>query len=361
MNHLLPQTEAIRLFCGTAEDDWNGLPVEVGPFACISPVYGRTLATKSINYVRLTGNTTAVIQDSGAFCDGPGQRLSFEAARRRQIEHAERFGFEQRLTHRASYDVLIDEHWDEYGRRHKSRWSEAEAWEACITTIQAASYLSAHRDGLGCIFSAQGVTASQYLACVQAVLPYLRDGDMLGLGGFCVLGRLPRQTMPVFREIIHEVVPFVGREGVKQIHLWGCLYAPALGELLWLCDQCDIKLSTDSVYPSLRPVLGRWGYASWADKTYRTRRPPNGPELGRQRQLHCQLVREWLAHFREREARHYRWQESRTRERLFAVEQEAIPALTLLARKEEHAHKHCRPLRGDGLGRLASVARELAR
>ncbi|GHP00650.1 hypothetical protein KSF_106970 [Reticulibacter mediterranei] len=180
-----PQTEAIRLYCGSAEDDWNSLPVEVGPFACVSPVYGKTLATKSTNYVRLSQRTNAIIQDSGAFCDGPGQRLPFAAALRRQIEHAVRFGYADRVTHRASYDLLIDEKWDGLGRRHKSRWSEADAWEACITTIQAAKYLSAHRENLHCIFSAQGVSASQYLACVQGVLPYLQDGDMLGLGGFC--------------------------------------------------------------------------------------------------------------------------------------------------------------------------------
>ena len=109
MSYIPPQTEAIRLYCGSCEDDWNGLPVEVGPFACVSPVYGKTLATKSPNYVRLSPKTIAVIQDSGAFCEGVGQRLSFEAALRRQIEHAERFGYADRVTHRASYDQLIDD------------------------------------------------------------------------------------------------------------------------------------------------------------------------------------------------------------------------------------------------------------
>jgi hypothetical protein len=38
---LPPQREAIRLFAGVGENTWNGLPVEAGRFACISPVYGR--------------------------------------------------------------------------------------------------------------------------------------------------------------------------------------------------------------------------------------------------------------------------------------------------------------------------------
>lgn len=348
MNHIPPQTEAVRLYCGTCEDDWNGLPVDVGPFACVSPVYGKSLATKSTNYVRLSPKTIAVIQDSGAFCDGgPEQRLSLEAALRRQIEHAERFDYANRVTHRASYDLLIDEKWDERGIRDKRRWSEEDAWEACITTIKAARYLAAHRENLHCIFSAQGVTAQQYLACVQGILPYLQDGDMLGLGGFCILGRFPRHTMPVFREIIHTIIPFLGHEGIRQVHIWGCLYAPALGELLWLCDQHRILLSTDSVYPSLRPVLGQWGYASWADKTYR--RPPTGPELGRQRKIHSWLVRRWLAHFREREPQHYRWRAIRKQWHLFDGEE--MPLLSEVG-KEDYENKYYRALPGDSLGQM---------
>lgn len=347
MNHT--QTEAVRFYAGSCEDDWCGLPVEVGPFACVSPVYGRTLATKSPNHVRLSAKTIAVLQDSGAFCDGIGQRLSFEEALQRQIEHAERYGYADRLTHRASYDQLIDEKWDYQGRRYKSRWSEEAAWDACITTIKAAKYLASHRENLHGIFSAQGVTASQYLACVQGILPYIQDGDMLGLGGFCIVGRIPRQIMPVFREIIHTIIPFVGREGIKQIHIWGCLYAPALGELLWLCDQHHIHLSTDSVYPSLRPVLGRWGYASWTDPTYKYRRPPVGPELARDRKTHCELVRNWLAHFRAREPEHYRWRAIRKQHRMF--EDEEMPILSEVG-KEIHESNDYRAMRWDGLGHM---------
>jgi hypothetical protein len=303
---LIPQTEAIRLYCGIGEDDWCGMPLEVGAFACISPVYGRTLRTKSVNYVEVPPSVKAVIQDSGAFCDGPDQRLTFEEALKRQIEHAERFRYAERVAYRASYDQLIDEKWRE-GVRHKQRWTENEAWDACVTTIKAAKYLSDHRYGIPCILSAQGVTASQYLACTQGILPYFQPGDVLGLGGWCITGKIPRQVLPAFREMLHLVLPFVGQEGITRIHIWGCLYAPALGELLYLCDQYGIALSTDSVGPSLRPVYGKWGYSSWTDSTYRFRRPPPGPELAADRRLHVSLVRDWLERFRENERRHYRW------------------------------------------------------
>jgi hypothetical protein len=328
------QQEAIRLYCGVCEDDWNGFPVEVGKLACVSPIYGKTLKSKSVNYVKLSPSTQVVIQDSGAFCDGPGQRLSFSAALKRQITHASRFGYADRLSHRASYDLLIDEKW-RYGQRYKSRWSEAEAWEACIETIRAAQFLSAHRGGLPCILSAQGVTPQQYLKCVHSILPYLQAGDMLGLGGWCILGKYP-SLLPVFRQMLHLVIPFVGSEGIKQIHLWGCLYAPALGELLYLCDQYGIILSVDSVGPSLRPVFGRWGYSSWADRSYR--RPPLS-ELGRHRKLHTYLVRRWLAWFRTRERRHYRWRPIRGQWSFFENEDEDGAVLSE-ARKDVYASQH---------------------
>jgi hypothetical protein len=342
------EKEAIRLYCGVGEDEWNTLPVEVGAFACISPVYGKTLATKAFNAVRLSPRTIAVIQDSGAFCDGPGQRLSFEAARMRQIEHALRCDYGDRITHRASYDVLIDEKWDISGLRHKKRWSEGEAWEACIETIRAAKYLASHRDGLNCIFSAQGINAVQYLACVQGILPYFQSGDILGLGGFCILGKMPR-LMPVFRDIIHTIIPFLGSEHIERVHLWGCLYAPALGELLYLCDRYNIRLSVDSVYPSLRPVLGRWGYSAWADASYRFRRPPAGPALGRDRRIHVYLVRRWLRDFRTREARYYRWRAQRKQADLFGEEAEAMTPLSAgpFGRENNIASFYRNPLRQD--------------
>src|SRR6266700_1822755 len=94
---LFPQPEAIRLFAGTCEDDWSGESVEIGPFACVSPVYGRTVRTKQVNSIRLSPTVKAVIQDSGAFCDHPGQRLSCEDALTRQMGHAERFGYVEKV------------------------------------------------------------------------------------------------------------------------------------------------------------------------------------------------------------------------------------------------------------------------
>lgn len=315
--------EAIRFYCGVSEQQWNRHPVAPGPYACISPVYGNTTERKQMSYVRVP-LTTHILQDSGAFSDGPGQRLSFQAALERQEAHAVRFSYGDQLEARASYDLLIDEMWAEqetHGTwvRAKRRWSETQAEQAVEETVQAARFLHHHRNGLACVFSAQGVTARQYLHCAERILPYVREGDFFGCGGWCITGKFPAQMMPVFRETMHLLIPFLGREGVKQVHVWGVCHAPALGELLWLCDQWGMRLSTDSTGPCIRPALGRWGYAEWRDTRYERVNEDSdewGPVKGYDGSLvaiqqargihraeHVQQVRAWLHHFRA--TRHY--------------------------------------------------------
>lgn len=316
---------AIRLYCGIGEQQWNHYPVSPGAYACISPIYGTTTKNKQVNRVTVPPETM-VLQDSGAFSDGPGHRLNVKDALKRQERHAERFGYASCIEARASYDLLIDEVWHEGERggtlaRTKRRWSETQAEFAVEETIHAAAFLSSHRNGLPCVLSAQGVSARQYQRCAEKILPYLHDGDLFGLGGWCITGKLPAQMLPVFKETMHLVIPFLGREGVKRVHLWGVCYAPALGELLWLCDQWGIVLSTDSMGPSVRPVKKRWGYANWrdtgyivapaklpqcdeADKVYSLVKGHNGTLVriehsrGVHRAEHVRQVRAWLRQFR---------------------------------------------------------------
>lgn len=310
--------EALLFYCGIGEQQWNHHPVSPGSLACISPVYGNTTQTRQVNRVRVP-SLTHIIQDSGAFSDGPGQRLSFHEALKRQETHAQRFGYADQIEARASYDLLIDEMWDEDGTcggmtRTKRRWTETQADLAVQETIQAAAYLSRHRNGLPCILSAQGVSPQQYRHCAEGILPSLHHGDLLGLGGWCITGKLPGQMLPVFRETMHLIIPFLGKEGITRVHIWGVCYAPALGELLWLCDQLGITLSTDSMGPQVRPTRGRWGYAEWTDRHYRRVQADSEREgvvnawdgslvrireaRGLHRAEHVQQVRSWLGHFR---------------------------------------------------------------
>jgi hypothetical protein len=283
----------IRFYCGLNEQQWNHHPVDPGTLACVAPVYGKTVVGKKVNRVKVPSETL-VLQDSGAFSDSFDQRLSLEAALERQVQHAEAYGYAARVVYRASYDVLIDEKW-EGGTRYKARWTEQDAEDAVEETVRAARYLAQHRMGVKLVLSAQGVSAHQYLRCAERIVPLLAPDDVFGLGGWCITGKLPKQMLPVFRETMRVVVPFLGREGVRQVHIWGVCYAKALGELLWLCDEYGIALSTDSAGPSVRPAMGSWGYAEWSDPTYQ--RPPVETR-GLERARHVKATRAWLEAFR---------------------------------------------------------------
>jgi len=103
--------------------------------------------------------------------------------------------------------------------------------------------------------------------------------------------------MASFRETISLVVPLAA-QFVNRVHIWGVCYAPALGELLWMCDRYGIKLSTDSSGPQVRPTRGEWGYMGWRDTEYK-RSPVEIRGLERAR--HVVATREWLSKFRELE------------------------------------------------------------
>lgn len=287
----------IDLYVGINETKWNHHPVATGPMACVSPAYGSSAETKKENRVSVPSGTS-VFEDSAAFCDSPGDRLSFSGAFDRQLGHALKYDYADKIAGMASYDLLIDEKWID-GRRHKARWSENEAIDAVHETVEAAHFLSKNRhlvpNNAPLILSAQGVTAAQYLECAKGIAPFF-DGDILGLGGWCILGKMP-SLMPSFRETIRLVIPFAA-QFTKRAHIWGVCYAPALGELLWMCDQFGIRLSTDSSGPQVRPTRGEWGYMGWRDPNYR-RQPVEIRGLERAR--HVEATREWLADFRSLE------------------------------------------------------------
>jgi hypothetical protein len=221
-------------------------------------------------------------------------RLSPEGALERQITHAEKYGYLEQVKAIASYDLLIDEKWVN-GVRSKQRWGQREAETAVDETIRAARYLSENRiPGVSLILSAQGVEPRQYLRCAQAVSEFMGSDDWLGLGGWCITGKIPKRTLPAFRETVNIVIPWAAHAGIGHIHLWGVVYAPALASISSLCDKYGLSLSVDSVGPSLRPVFGEWGYADWKDPSYK--RAP--VEIrGLHRAAHVNATRKWLQGF----------------------------------------------------------------
>ncbi len=286
----------IDFYCGIGETSWNHHPVAPGPLACIAPVKGKTERTRVTNRVFVPPGTQ-VIQDSGAFSDSRNNRMSFPRALTRQIRHAVRFRYLDKISHVASYDLLIDEKWQD-GTRRKERWSEAEAWAAVQETVAAARWLASHRSVLpsetGLILSAQGVSPSQYLDCAERIFPYLGEGDVFGLGGWCVVGKYPAQMMPVFVATMQLIIPASAKAGVRRVHIWGVIYPVALAHLSTLCERYHLRLSTDSAGPTVAPVFGQWGYGSWRDNAYR-RVPPE--RRGIERARHVALTRNWLSDF----------------------------------------------------------------
>jgi len=287
----------MRFYCGVNETKWNHHPVAPGQYACIAPVYGASERTHKENNVSVPADCI-VLQDSGAFSDGLGLRLTPRLALERQLKHAAKYHYFDQVEAIASYDLLIDEKWQD-GQRRKERWAVSDAYDAVIQTVEAARFMADHAylvpDWWRFVLSAQGVDTEQYLDCTRQIAPFFRYGDILGLGGWCIIGKMPAIMMPVFRETIIKVIPFAA-QFTKRVHVWGVLYSPAIGELLWMCDQYGLELSTDSSGPQVRPCRGDWGYSGWRDNDYQ--RPPTEIR-GIERARHVATVREWLANFRQ--------------------------------------------------------------
>lgn len=288
----------MRLYTGIGETNWNGyeIPASIG-YACVSPVSGRTEATKKQNYVSIPDGVQ-VIQDSGAFSDSWSNRLELAEAWDRQVEHAEKHLYSDKISHRASYDLLIDETWHD-GKRSKQRWTYQDACQAVETTIEASQFAAARCDGLGLVQSAQGVEPHQYLECVKSITPYINpDKDKLGLGGWCILG-IRRELMPTFEQTIKLVLPFASNQGIKSVHIWGVIYPVALGLLLYWCDEYGLEVSTDSTSPVLKVIRGEWGYSEWRHKIDRI----SSDRIGAARIIHNCQVKHYLAMLRD--TKHY--------------------------------------------------------
>lgn len=289
-------------YCGiTGEKRWNSHPMQPGALACVSPVHGRSVKTRRDPSPTAVPTGTAVLLDSGAFSDSREHRVHPALALERQLRHMERYEYADKVSHLCSYDLLIDEKWSTDGTRKKQRWSELEAESAVRTTIDAADYLSRNRHqipGITPVLSAQGVMPKQYLRCASHVIDCMEAGDVLGLGGWCILGLLQKvaSLQECFRRTINSVIPYAARRGVKRVHIFGVIYPNALGKLLHIASEHGIEVSTDSLSPSLYPTNKQWGYGDpkmggWRDN-HHVFRPL--AERGLERAEHVRLTRDWL-------------------------------------------------------------------
>ena len=194
------------------------------------------------------------IIDSGAFSDPLNKRLTPEQALSRQLiwesKAGDKWGYPWQAYGLVSYDVLIDETWSN-GERKKERWSIGRADWAVRETAEAARYLAGQRERLSprrLVLSCQGVDSIQYQECMAEILKVAQADDIIGFGGWCILGRFT-SWLPEFWRTLRLTFPMIARAGVKDVHIFGVLYQPALGGMLWLADQYGLRISTDSTAP----------------------------------------------------------------------------------------------------------------
>jgi hypothetical protein len=226
--------------------------VQGEPYDCPGP----RMLTAAYAPPPIPPNQESTILDSGAFSDKPEKRLTPEQALERQLAYerkaAKRWGEGWTATRFVSYDLLIDETWVN-GKKHKRRWSLRQGEWAVERTVEAAHYLASQREAITprqLILSAQGVDAIQYEECVRQVLGVATPEDWIGLGGWCILGRYT-SYLPAFWQSLRSCLPMIKASGVNHVHIFGVLYQPALGGLLWLADEQGLTVSTDSTAPVL--------------------------------------------------------------------------------------------------------------
>jgi len=337
----------IEFYCGLNETTWNHHAMETGPYVCIAPVTTTTVKDKKTgSKKKVLCNTNLyvdpakikhILLDSGAFSDGielddegnisVNKRLTFNAALQRQFNHALKYQYTDQVESIVSYDLLIDETWQD-GERSKKRWSVESAEYAVQETINAAQYLASKRDRIDGFFghhvklclSAQGISAEQYKRCAEAIVKLMKPDDIFGLGGWCITGLMREKMLPAAALMLPPTFEVLGQAGVKRVHVFGVIIPKMLGFLLYLCDQYDIKLSTDSSGPCSEPARhGKWGYGSWTNPNYKVapilescmakdehnkKAPTCLPDTicrGSDRNRHVALTRDYLANFRERE------------------------------------------------------------
>lgn len=261
-----PQPD-IRLFVGGHCGRVQGEPQNLGGDRMFTAAHRPERVTHS-------GPVCGII-DSGAFTDVMrDQRLTAEAALARQLaweklasEKWEAPFVAERLV---SYDRLIDEKWTG-SKREKQRWDIDEAESAVAETIAAATYLDSQRNELAprrLILSLQGVDAYQYQECTTEVLKLATPDDWIGLGGWCILG-MRKSWMSTFWQTLPLVLPMIAATGVTHVHIFGVLFLPALGGLLWLADACGLTVSTDSTAPVLACTWKDWKKAGARERYWR--------------------------------------------------------------------------------------------
>ncbi len=222
-------------------------PELIGTRVCLSPLYNVELE-----------RPVEVLLDSGAFQDTRQEtRVSFQGALDRQLAFETDVGFSSRFL--VSYDWMVDEASGDGRNKHKQRVSYSKSEKCVDQTISAAKYLADQRRDLiprRLVLSSQGITAPQYLRCVREILSFAQPEDVLGLGGFCIIGQVPSLKKQYYR-VLEGVLPLMRKRGLRRLHLFGIGTFGALVRTHMLCRNAGIRPSYDTSSYEFNSVMGK--------------------------------------------------------------------------------------------------------
>jgi queuine/archaeosine tRNA-ribosyltransferase len=217
---------------------------------CLNPKY-------NVELVR-PADEMKIFLDSGAFQDLRNEdRISFEGALSRQLTFEKKVGFES--SYIVSYDRIVDESPTIQGKRKKRRVGPKTADRYVDETINAAKYLADQREELRprkLVLSNQGVHPKQYIECVKEVLSFAEPGDVLGMGGFCIIGQVPHFAEDFF-EVLESILPLMKKRQVKRLHVFGVGVFKVLIRAQVLCHKHGVIPSYDTASLELNAVFGK--------------------------------------------------------------------------------------------------------
>lgn len=194
--------------------------------------------------------------DSGAFQDVKGERLTYEMALDRQLSFEKVVGREAHAI--VSYDHLVDEQMVD-GKQIKERVSKEIGEGYVAETLEAAEYLASRRDELGdrkLVLSCQGSDEEQYLDCLNEMLKIAEPGDIIGLGGYCILSKSKRYEAQYY-EVLREGFPRIRDAGIDRVHVFGMGVFRALVQTDIFGRMNGIECSYDTSAAELNAVFGK--------------------------------------------------------------------------------------------------------